>query len=73
MFADDPALIPPKKHKKKTNSLTENLDEEFVRKPHLIYPSECWKVVFDMFISLLLVYSCNVVPIQLAFADDMLG
>ena len=44
-----------------------------MRKPHLIYPSECWKVVFDMFISLLLVYSCNVVPIQIAFAGDMFG
>lgn len=49
----------------------QNTVEETPRKPYLIYPDSCWKSPFDLFVSILLLYSCNVAPLQLAFYEDL--
>ena len=33
----------------------------------MIYPDSRWKPFFDIFIALLLIYTCNAIPVQLAF------
>lgn len=37
------------------------------RKSYLIYPDSCWKAYFDLFIVVLLIFSCNLIPVLLAF------
>ena len=45
-------------------------DVEHEKKWFLIYPGNRLKLAFDFVIALLLIYTCNAVPIQLAFFSD---
>lgn len=69
IFADDPMQVAPPRNGKKRRHLQQGQSDEPGRKSYLIYPGD--RVYFDLFISLLLVYSCNMVPLQMAFHEDM--
>jgi hypothetical protein len=40
------------------------------RKPFLIYPEDEWKANWDLFITLVLVYTCVATPANIAFKDE---
>lgn len=39
------------------------------RRPCLIYPEDTWKEQWDLFVSLVLIFTCAVTPFRLAFID----
>lgn len=42
-------------------------------KPWIIYPEESWRQKWELFVALLLLYTCCATPFSLAFAEDSTG
>lgn len=40
------------------------------RRPCMVYPEDTWKEQWDLWVSLILIFTCSVTPYRLAFSQD---
>lgn len=71
---DADATPDSKSMSKKNNAKFKRMKERDDRKPYMFYPEDSDKANWDLFITLILVYTCVATPARIAFStEDTVG